>query len=78
MTLKELEERVEVRRICTAQYNVTIKYRGKEYYCKSNNTLAYDTLVSYWNGDTVGYFYRTPKQAYMSFYLECRRANGLT
>lgn len=76
MTLRELEERVEVQRIYTAQYQVKITYRGKEYTCRSNNTLAYDTLVSYWNGDKVGYFYRTPKQAYMSFYLECKRANG--
>jgi hypothetical protein len=77
MTLQELEERVNVRRICTAQYKVTITYRGKEYTCKSNDTLAYDTLVSYWNGDRVGYFYRSEKQAYMAFYNECKRANGL-
>lgn len=77
MTLRDLEERVEIRKKCTAQYQVTIKYYGKEYTCKSNNTLAYDTLTSFLNGDNVGYFYRTEKQAYMAFYLECRRANGL-
>lgn len=77
MTLRELEERVEVRKKCTAQYHITIRYYGKEYTCRSNNTLAYDTLTSFWLGGNVGYFYRTEKQAYMAFYLECRRANGL-
>lgn len=81
MTLKELENKVSISRAGGhGQYRITIEYRGREYSCLSNNTLAYDSLPSISNAggcwdDTD--LPMTRKQALQSFYDECKRENGL-
>ena len=78
MTLQELRQRVKVQRdrgYCS--YIVTITYRGKEYTCHSNNSLAWDRLDDdNYRDNEVGGFY-TNKGAWQAFYDECKRNNGL-
>ena len=78
MTLTDLQNRVRVRRghgYCS--YIVTITYRGQEYECNSNNSLAWDRLDDYnYRDNEVNGFY-TNKGAYQAFYDECKRKNGL-
>lgn len=78
MTLKELKEKVRVERAkgyCS--YLVTIKYRGKEYTCHSNNSLAWDRLNDDNFRDNHANGFYTNKQAYMAFWIECMSKNGL-
>ena len=44
MTTKELYNRITLGTCVSGQFTVTIEYRGNEYTCKSNNTLAYDSI----------------------------------
>jgi hypothetical protein len=78
MTLKELRQKVRVTRAkgyCS--YEVTITYRGKEYTCHSNNSLAWDRLEDgNLHDNEVGGFY-TNKSAWQAFYDECKRKNNL-
>jgi hypothetical protein len=74
MTLQELKERVKVERDGGyGSYKVTITYRGKSYWCHSNNSLAWDDLGS----DEHRCYYMTDKQALLAFYDECKRKNHL-
>lgn len=78
MTLKELRNRVRVSRAkgyCS--YEVKITYRGKEYTCHSNNSLAWDRLDddNYRDNEEHGFY--TNKEAYEAFYEECKRKNNL-
>lgn len=78
MTLQELKEKVNVRRAngyCS--YEVTITYRGKEYHCHSNNSLAWDRLDDDNYTDTYIMGGYTNKQAWKAFYDECKRKNNL-
>lgn len=78
MTLKELKERVRVQRNGGhGQYKVTIQFKGKEYTCGSNNSLAWDRLDddNYRDNQINGFY--TNKGAYKAFYEECKRANNL-
>lgn len=77
MTLKELKDRVTVRRgLKYNSYYVFINYRGKDYECTSNNSDAWFRLdFSHSDREVLdGY---TNKGAYMAFYEECLRANHL-
>lgn len=79
MTLQQLQDKVRVEITSShGQYKVTIEYRGKEYKCYTNNSLAYDT-VRCWsrNGYHEPMGYTTTRQAYQSLWDECKRANGL-
>lgn len=79
MTLKELMDKVRVRRINGyGKYLITITFRGKEYSTHSNNSLAWDRIS---DGDDFpnkvsGHY--TLKQAYQAFYDECKEINSLT
>lgn len=73
MTTKELENKVSWRWIGYGTYKVTIIYRGKEYSCKSHNTLANDDYQS----EEHRSYYKTDKQCLMAFYDECKRINHL-
>jgi len=78
MTLQELKERVKVARAngygC---YKVTIVWHGREYECRSNNSLAWDRLDddNYRDNEVNGFY--TNKGAYKAFYEECKRKNNL-
>ena len=81
MTLKELENKVRISRASGhGQYRITIEYRGREYSCLSNNTLAYDSLPhscsagGCWDDTNLP---MTSKQALQCFWDECKRENGL-
>lgn len=77
MTLKQIKDKVDICLCLHGQFNVIINYRGKEYTCKSNNTMAYDTILT-WKRERVpvcgGY---TIKKAYEALWDECKRKNGL-
>lgn len=77
MTLKELSNKVDLGTCLMGQFKVAISYHCKEYTCKSNNTMAYDTILT-WKRERVpvcgGY---TIKQAYETLWDECKRKNGL-
>lgn len=78
MTLQELKERVKVERAGGyGSYKVTITYRGKSYWCHSNNSLAWDRLDddNYSDNEVNGFY--TNKGAYLAFYDECKRKNHL-
>ena len=55
---------------------ISILFRGKEYHCTSTNTSATDRIGSD-NGNYSGGVYKTEKQAFISLYNECKRANKL-
>lgn len=78
MTLDELRRRIKVERDKGFNlYKITITYRGKEYTCKSNNSLAWDRLDddNYRDNEVNGFY--TNKGAYLAFYEECKRKNNL-
>lgn len=80
MKLAEYREKVRVTR--GSGYNsyiVTIHYRGREYKCQSNNSLAWDRLM---DAQYVPYYVKeccgmTEKEAFEAFYYECKCKNGL-
>ena len=71
MTEKEYKERMKIRWKGYGTYSITIRYRRKTYSCTSHNSLAYDAC------DDKGAFFYTSKQAYKSFWDECKRKNNL-
>lgn len=73
MTTKQLKERVKWEWVGYGTYKVTIVYHGKEYCCRSHNTIANDDYQS--EGHCS--YYKTDKQCLMAFYDECKRANHL-
>lgn len=78
MTLDELRRRIKVERDKGFHlYKITITYRGKEYTCKSKNSLAWDRLDddNYSDNEVNGFY--TNKGAYLAFYEECKRKNNL-
>lgn len=77
MTKKQLEKRVRVSRGKGYNlYNVEIDYRGKQYQCTSNNSLAYDTVGDEDYGRRRDTYY-TCKSALQAFYNECKRKNHI-
>lgn len=77
MTTQDLIGRVTIQWKGYGSYNVTIEYRGKFYYCTSHNSLAYDRIKNSAVEDRVEAYGYTYKQAFRSFYNECKRANNL-
>ena len=80
MTLAEYRNKVRVTRDRGwNSYIVTIHYRGREYKCHSNNSLAWDRLMV---AQYVPFYLKEPcgiteKDAFQAFYYECQQANGL-
>lgn len=79
MTLKELKSKVKIKKLFFGKYLVTIIYKGKKYSCFSNNNFAYKR-ISLYNGCLnykIERFFYTLKNAYLTFYDECKAKNGL-
>ena len=78
MTLEELENRTDVvRGFGYNCYVVKITYRGKQYVCQSNNSLAWDRIQSEENSVRAIFCSYSLKEAYQAFYNECKRKNNL-
>lgn len=78
MNTKELRRRITIQWKGCGNYKVAIEYRGEFYSCTSHNSLAYDRIKNcdvY--SDKVEVYGYTYKQALLSFYDECKRANDL-
>ena len=71
MTTEQLLERVSVRLAGSGAYQVRISYYGREYCCRSNNSMAWDAIRY---GDKS---YYTRRQALQALYDECRRKNNI-
>lgn len=81
MTTKQLYSTVSTRWVGYGTHKVTIKYRGKEYTCRTHNTLATDRLSeedgTFVNARKVSGLL-TLKQALSELYYECKRANHIS
>lgn len=78
MALKDLKDRISVRHANGyCQYDVEITYRGKQYKCQSNNSLAWDRLDDDNYADNYPVYGYTNKGAWKAFYNECKRKNHL-
>ena len=77
MNTEELRRRITIQWKGYGNYKVTIEYRGKFYSCTSHNSLAYDRIKDIDVLDRVTAYGYTYKQACLSFYNECKRANNL-
>lgn len=73
MTLDQLQERTKIQKAGWGSYLVTITFRGKNYRCMSNNSLAYDD----YQAEGHRSYYTTDKQCLKAFYDECKQKNGL-
>lgn len=72
MTTKELYDKITIGCCASGQFTVGIEYRGKSYFCQSNDTSAYDCI----RGDEFVY-YASKKQALLALWRECKHKNGL-
>lgn len=70
MKKEELQRKIRIEWKGYSSYKITIEYRGKDYNCISNNSLAYDSWL-------IGGGEYTEKQALMAFWNECKRKNNL-
>jgi hypothetical protein len=75
--LNQLERKISFFFSGYGHNKVTIIYRGKEYKCTSSNTQATDRIKDDNEGINKDCYYTTKKQAYLSLYNECKRANNL-
>lgn len=78
-TLEKLRSCTAVDRFAPSDYRVRVNYRGKEYSCRSNNSIAWDRMSE--AGDLYecerGAGWLTLRQAYLQFYEECCRKNHI-
>lgn len=80
MNTRKLRDRISIHWKGYGSYRVTIEYRGKLYYCTSNNSLAYDRINvdgTECYGDRAVRGLYTYRQALQALWDECKRANGL-
>jgi hypothetical protein len=77
MNTTQLQKRVSFGFAGYGHNKVTIIFRGKEYKCTSSNTQATDRIMDDNDGINHDTYYSTKKQAFMSLYNECKRANNL-
>ncbi len=77
MNTQQLQRKVSFGFSGYGHNKVTITYRGKEYKCTSSNTQATDRIMDDNDGINHDTYYSTKKQAFMSLYNECKRANNL-
>ena len=76
MTTKQLYDKIDIDTCVSGQFKVTINYRGCTYHCKSNNTMAYDSIGRH-RGDDDHLCPYTEKQALRQLWDECKIKNGL-
>ncbi|DBA55409.1 TPA_asm: hypothetical protein [Porphyromonas phage phage017a_JCVISC001] len=80
MTLKELKKRTRFMPMqARGSYRIVIEFRGREYACVSQNTLAVDRIKA---ADclppvTPDDYFTTEKKAYESLYIECKLKHNL-
>lgn len=73
MTTQELINRIDVRTTTSyGHYRITIQYRGKQYSCTTNNSLAIDK-----HDDEYASGIYTQKSALLTLWNECKRKNNL-
>jgi hypothetical protein len=77
MNTQQLQRKVSFGFSGYGHNKVVITYRGKEYKCTSSNTQATDRIMDDNDGINHDTYYSTKKQAFMSLYNECKRANNL-
>ena len=77
MTTQELNSKISFRFSGYGHFKVTIEYRGQEYTCTTTNTMAIDRINDDNDGRSYEGFYSTKKQALLSLWEECKRANHL-
>ena len=76
MTLKELKKRTRFMPLQSrGSYRIVIEFRGREYACVSQNTLAIDRIKA---ADclppvTPDDYFSTEKKAYEALYAECKQ-----
>lgn len=77
MTTQELRDRVRVKWCGYGQYEVRIKFRGKEYKCHSNNSIAFDRLDDRDHSELWEFLGYNNHRAWQSFYDECKMKNNI-
>ena len=77
MNTTQLQQKVSFGFAGYGHNRVTIVYRGKEYRFTSTDTDATDRIMDDNDGINNDAYYKTKKQAFMSLYNECKRANNL-
>ena len=79
MKTRDLENKIYVGVCLSGQFTIRIEYRGKQYSCKSNNTLAYDRYSGSdnWTSNKQIRCCYTYKQALRAMFDECKRKNNL-
>jgi len=77
MTLQDLKNKVIVSAAGYGHKNIQIVYKGKKYNSTTTNTMATDRVNSDDDRKIKGLYYETVKEAYLSLYNECKRANNL-
>ena len=77
MTITQLQQKISFGFAVYGHYNVCILYRNKSYRCTSSNTQATDRIRDDNDGINNNTYYKTKKQAFMSLYNECKKANNL-
>ena len=76
MNTQQLNGRIDLTPKPYGHYRIRIEYRGKHYFCTSNNTMAVDRIHTD-ERYIRGAHYPTERAALMSLWNECKRANGL-
>lgn len=76
-TTNQFKKRMAVDRLSQGQYRICVVYRGKVYFCISNNSLAWDRLENdnYPSNYPVNGY--TNRGAWQAFYDECLQKNFL-
>jgi len=77
MNTQQLQRKVSFGFSGYGHQRIVIIFRGKEYHCTSTNTNATDRIMDDNDGINHDTYYSTKKQAFMSLYNECKRANNL-
>lgn len=77
MTTEDLIKRVDYGFRGHGHYNVTIRFRGKEYRCVTTNMMAIDAAGDDSLAVDRDRYYTTQKQALLSLYNECKLKNDL-
>ena len=75
MTTQELQSRISTTPSGHGHFRVEIEFRGKNYSCITNNTLAVDCM--YDDDINQDRHYVSAKQALLALWNECKRKNNL-
>jgi hypothetical protein len=77
MNTQQLQRKVSFGFSGYGHNKVVITFRGKQYKFTSTDTDATDRIMDDDDGINNDKYYKTKKQAFMSLYNECKRANNL-